>query len=279
MTRLQWQTVRALEWKGISIPCSESLQLEVHRGTGLGQHAGIRPSAGAMLAVKRLLAPARRVFNHAFSTGFLHRGVGRWIRRYVTPHTVFLEIGCGSMELRRYLPRGCPYNAIDLAISEHQILHTLARDRTINFALAVATDIPLPDDSVDVVAATEVFEHIPRIDDAMRDIRRVLRPGGKVLCSIPNNYYHKYQVIGENEDHVNKWTFDGFAEYMAGFGFRVLERYRVGYWIPIGRKRFDVFYLPITPKDEYYTSNFLYAFELQKDASGEAPDPAASAGS
>ncbi len=256
--------MQTLEFKGISIPCANGLKIEVDRGTGLGQMAGIRPNTESMVKLKRMLWPFRRVFKSVFTTGFIFRGVGKWIRKYATAETDFLEIGCGAMELRHYLPKGCVYNAIEIAFSEHHVRHTIVNDPNINVAFALATDIPLPDNSVSMVVATEVFEHIPPIDDAMREIRRVMRPGGKLLCSIPNNFYHKYQVIGENADHVNKWTFDGFVDFMKGHHFRVLERYRRGYWIPIGRKRFDIFYLPITPKKEYYTSNFLYAFEVEK---------------
>lgn len=168
------------------------------------------------------------------------------------------------MLLRHYLPKGCDYNAIEMAFSEHTINTVIRKNPQINVAFALATDIPLDDNAASMVASTEVFEHIPPIDDAIREIYRIMRPGGKLLCSIPNNYYHKYQVLGENPDHVNKWTFDGFVEFMAGHRFRLLERKRIGYWIPFKHRRLRSLYLPITPRDEYYTSNFLYAFEIDK---------------
>jgi ubiquinone/menaquinone biosynthesis C-methylase UbiE len=151
-----------------------------------------------------------------------------------------------------------------MALSEHVMRNIIAREPNINIAFALATDIPLDDDSVSLVTATEVLEHVPPIDRAIREIHRIMRPGGMLLCSIPNNFYHKYRIVGENPDHINKWTFDGFADYMAGHGFRVIDRYRIGYWVPIRYTRLSNLYLPITPRAEYYTSNFLYAFGLQE---------------
>jgi SAM-dependent methyltransferase len=240
----------------------------------VGQVTGIRPQKSYELALKRALRPLQVVFNHLFGSGFICRGVGRLIQKYFEDCGAFLEVGCGSIELRRYLPRGHWYNAIDLAYSEFQLRRALSSE-FVNLAMASATDIPLADGSVTVVVATEVFEHIPPIEDAVREIRRIMQARGKLICSIPNNFYHKYQVLGENTDHVNKWTFRGFPEFMSRFGFDLLESRRVGYWVPLSywlpiARHVNLLrdlYLPITPKAEYYTSNFLYVFELTDKSS------------
>jgi SAM-dependent methyltransferase len=44
-----------------------------------------------------------------------------------------------------------------------------------------AANIPLPDGSVDAVWLSTVIHHIPHLDAAAREIRRVVRPGGTVL--------------------------------------------------------------------------------------------------
>jgi arsenite methyltransferase len=41
--------------------------------------------------------------------------------------------------------------------------------------------LPLPDGSVDVAVATQVFEYVADIPAALAEVRRVLRPGGRVL--------------------------------------------------------------------------------------------------
>jgi hypothetical protein len=62
----------------------------------------------------------------------------------------------------------------------------------------------------------------------------------------------------------------GFPEGMAQLGFKLLESQRIGYWFPLSHwipftrhaSLLRDLYLPVTPRYEYYTSNFLYAFEL-----------------
>lgn len=49
------------------------------------------------------------------------------------------------------------------------------------FEVADATRLPFTDGSFDVVACTQVLEYVPDVEGAIAEIRRVLRPGGRVL--------------------------------------------------------------------------------------------------
>lgn len=48
----------------------------------------------------------------------------------------------------------------------------------LEIAEGTAASIPYPDDSFDVVNAQSVMEHVPDVDEALREIHRVLKPGG-----------------------------------------------------------------------------------------------------
>jgi SAM-dependent methyltransferase len=49
--------------------------------------------------------------------------------------------------------------------------------------------LDLPDDSFDVVLMNEVLEHVPDDVEALREVRRVLRPGGRFVLFAPNRLY------------------------------------------------------------------------------------------
>jgi SAM-dependent methyltransferase len=63
-----------------------------------------------------------------------------------------------------------------------------ARSRNVTnvlFKQCAQDSIPLPDTSVDVVVSYDVLEHVDDPRRSMQEIRRVLRPGGKVLLVFP----------------------------------------------------------------------------------------------
>jgi SAM-dependent methyltransferase len=100
------------------------------------------------------------------------------------------------------------------------------------------TQIPLPDTSYDVVMANHVLEHIPDDRKAMRELFRLLTPGGIGLFSVPINAtrhdtYENANITGKAErwahfsahDHVRYYGLD-FAERLADAGF-VVDTFRM----------------------------------------------------
>ena len=52
-----------------------------------------------------------------------------------------------------------------------------------------ATELPFPDGSFDLVFGHAVLHHLPDLDEAFREFRRVLRPGGRIaFCGEPSLY-------------------------------------------------------------------------------------------
>lgn len=45
--------------------------------------------------------------------------------------------------------------------------------------------IPVPDDSFDVILCTEVFEHVPDPMAALKELARILKPGGRMFLTAP----------------------------------------------------------------------------------------------
>jgi SAM-dependent methyltransferase len=154
--------------------------------------------------------------------------------------------------------------SFDLAFSEAQLDKLFRRRSDVNICLADAKRLPIDDNSVDIIVSTEVFEHIPDVGVAIAEARRVCRPGGKLICSIPNNFCKKYVVKGPHPDHVNNWNFQDFSDLMKSFDFYEIESSMRGWWIPLPRLVNFTFQLPFAPRKEYVSTNFLYVFDLRK---------------
>ena len=94
-------------------------------------------------------------------------------------HGTLLDIGCGRMPYRSLITsppsRVERYVGLDIEGSLHR-----RHDLQFN-----GRDIPLDEHSVDTAIATEVLEHCPEPAQLLREIRRVLKPGGLFFFTVP----------------------------------------------------------------------------------------------
>jgi ubiquinone/menaquinone biosynthesis C-methylase UbiE len=256
-TRLQWKTTAApLEVAGMKIRCAANLRDGYHQGWG------VKRLSGHGVFLRRLVWPGYALFKSLLIDGFIDRDMRRLIRRYLRPGGIFLEIGCGSMDLRSGLPAATTYNALDLEISEFH-LRRCGPKSNVNVAVASATDIPLDDACVDLVVSSETFEHIPDVDKALAEVHRILRPQGVLLCSIPNNHCYKYAVKGQHPGHAHRWTYEDFARQVGRHGFELVEGHMKGFWIPLpGWVTQHSFQVALSVSEERFNTNFFYVFRV-----------------
>jgi len=93
-----------------------------------------------------------------------------------------LDLGCGAGENSVYFAlRGARCVAADLSPGMVQVACQLAERNgaTIEGCVANATALPFPDSSFDIVYAANLLHHIPEPHRALREMHRVLVPGGK----------------------------------------------------------------------------------------------------
>ena len=104
----------------------------------------------------------------------------------------YLEAGCGRgfyLQMYRHLS-DCSLVGAEL---DGEILRKARRNvRHLPLLMLNQADItrlPYASDSFDGVVFSEVLEHIPDDAAALREIWRVLKPGGRVAITVPNRYY------------------------------------------------------------------------------------------
>jgi len=117
-----------------------------------------------------------------------------WLIDQVAPQRgqALLDVGCGSgfllFDLRRRHP-GLRLCGIDVSLAHLASLARRKRDDHITDILALASDgedLPFPDGTFDWVTCSEVLEHIHAPEQAIREMYRVLKPGGTLLITTPN---------------------------------------------------------------------------------------------
>ena len=125
-----------------------------------------------------------------------------------------LEVGCGigvdSIQLARC---GFDVTAVDLTENAIRVARQLAQQRgvTVDFRLGNAERLDFPDESFDAVYSFGVLHHTPDIEQAVAEVRRILRPGGTAYVMLYHrdslvNLVHKllrlpYESPRDREDH------------------------------------------------------------------------------
>jgi SAM-dependent methyltransferase len=108
---------------------------------------------------------------------FFQEAIGRGSR--------VLDLGCRSGAFTRHFVAGNEVVGLDVDRA------ALARAAELGIETVVADveePLPFPDESFDAVVAGELLEHLRFPDALVAEVRRVLRPGGVLVGSVPNAY-------------------------------------------------------------------------------------------
>lgn len=92
----------------------------------------------------------------------------------------------------------------------------------VQYLRATVPPLPFADGSFDTVISFQVIEHVRRDRELVAEIRRVLRPGGRLIISTPNIA----MSLTRNPWHVREYTVDGFARLLEE-AFDSVEKFGV----------------------------------------------------
>ncbi len=117
--------------------------------------------------------------------------------REASPGAV-LEVGCGGGQFAKRIAAENP-DAVVTATDQSPRLVELAAGLGVNARVADVQDLPFADDAFDVVAAMWMLYHVPDLDRALAEVRRVLRPGG-LFVAVTNGDEHTADLRREAGD-------------------------------------------------------------------------------
>ncbi|MEP6741963.1 MAG: class I SAM-dependent methyltransferase [bacterium] len=108
-----------------------------------------------------------------------------------------LEIGCGlGTDGAQFAKTGADYTGVDL--TEAAVDLARRRFELFNipgtFETADAENLDFPDESFDIVYSHGVLHHTPDTAKAIREIHRVLRPGGRAIVMLYHRNSYNYRV-------------------------------------------------------------------------------------
>ncbi len=125
-----------------------------------------------------------------FSLGEREReiGVARWTRAArkldLRPRSRVLDLGCAFGFGTRFL--ATRYRAFGHDLSPQYIEQAKKSVPSGTFTCGSADSVPYPDGFFDGIVMLDVLEHVPREEPVIDELARVLRPGGRLILSVPH---------------------------------------------------------------------------------------------
>jgi len=142
------------------------------------------------------------------------------IRKRMPAGGSLLDAGCGLGEVLADIPEEYSVFGFDFAESNVEFTRRrLAGRAEVNQGSIY--DIPFPNNSMDAVLCLEVLEHIEDDARAVREIARVLKPGGHLIVAVPYTYYWQsyLQLMG----HFRHYTRETLAALLRENGLSPVE--------------------------------------------------------
>jgi 2-polyprenyl-3-methyl-5-hydroxy-6-metoxy-1,4-benzoquinol methylase len=114
---------------------------------------------------------------------------GKQIALRLVPHESggkALDIGCREGYQSEWLKKlGYSVDSVDIETNYH-----------FGLVLDVNNGLPYDDNLYDLVWCSEVIEHLKQPSYVLSEMRRVIKPGGTLILTIPNSNFWLYRILG-----------------------------------------------------------------------------------
>jgi len=143
-----------------------------------------------------------------------------------------LDIGCGSSRILESVPGMI---GLDVSIQKLRFM----RGKGCLTLRGSVMCLPFPDEAFDEVIFSQVIEHIPYRPQIMSEIRRVLKPAGRLIIGTPDydrmfwvileEFYNAIKPEAYAHEHISPYTLGSMRRLLADNGFAHLRsRYVAG---------------------------------------------------
>ncbi len=112
---------------------------------------------------------------------------------YIRENRDILDLGCGDggvmAALLPYLPR--PHQLVGVDPDPDETRLAEASGLYARIITCGAEQMPLESSSIDVVISNSVLEHIPPVEEVLKETTRILRSGGWFIATVPGPNFHR----------------------------------------------------------------------------------------
>lgn len=140
---------------------------------------------------------------------------------------IVLDLGCGTGKfMQKFYKETTKYYGLDLSNEQLNIAKEKVKDSNVEFICCSAENIPLPDNSVDVIISTWVLGTILEIDrrsKVLEEMKRVLKKDGNIYL-VENDIGGEFEEIRNRYPNIKKTK--EYNDWIESNGFKIESQFK-----------------------------------------------------
>lgn len=169
--------------------------------------------------------------NHFIDIASREHAVSQLTRYLTGTNPTIMEVGCSSGYLLEKISHELPEALVVGADIVYTPLVELAKKNPhIPMMRFDLLKCPLPDSSIDAIVLINVLEHIEDDNLALKQIHRILKPGGVAVIEVPSNP-NLYDFYDEALLHFRRYRLSDLVKQLDKLEFKIVKKSHLGFFI------------------------------------------------
>jgi len=173
-------------------------------------------------------------------------GIGRWywdyrdneILKSIRDEEIIVDIGCGEGILMEKIIQRLPdVKVFGVDPSPENV--SICKKHGLEVYAGNVYELPLDDYSVDCVLFIEVIEHLDYAGLAIKEIKRVLKKGGKLILLFPHDSVFKlarlltlkFKEAFYDAGHMKQWTPKEIKRLLDSMGLKIISKKNLPFYL------------------------------------------------
>lgn len=196
---------------------------------------------------------------------------------------VVLDIACGEGYGSNLLAQNASYvHGVDIDEQTIILANKKYKKKNLNYTVGDTSKIPFDNNFFDVVVSYETIEHHDQHHEMIKEIKRVLKPNGKIIISTPDKLFYSDKTNFSNKFHIKELYKQEFLNLMSSYfsktqlltqqysnGVSIIQdeteisnlTFFTGNFIEIHKKAIDPLYLIIIASDIDFSKTKISIFD------------------